>query len=69
MEHYKRFELINDSTALKFRTKKWIEVSDFSGFQCSSNKTIRFKTPMLRSDLCDYSYAYIVVKGRIAECC
>ena len=28
------------------------------------NKNIRFKTSMLRSDLCNYSDAYIVVKGR-----
>ena len=26
---------------------------------------IRFKPPKLRSDLCDYSDAYIVVKGDI----
>ena len=31
-----------------------------------SNKQTRFKTSMLRSDLCDYSDAYIVVKGTIA---
>ena len=29
------------------------------------SKQIRFKTPMLRSDLCDYSDAYIVVKGEV----
>ena len=29
------------------------------------NKEIRIKTSMLRSDLCDYSDAYIVVKGDI----
>ena len=29
------------------------------------NKEIRIKTSMLRSDLCDYSDAYIVVKGTI----
>ena len=28
-------------------------------------KNIRFKTSMLKSDLCNYSYAYIVVKERI----
>ena len=28
-------------------------------------KEIRIKTPMLRSDLCDFSDAYIVVKGDI----
>ena len=33
--------------------------------QYSFNKNIRFKTSMLRSDLCDYSDAYIVVKGTI----
>ena len=43
-------------------TKKWIEVNDLSGGQYSFNKNIRFKIPMLRSDLFDYSDAYIVVK-------
>ena len=31
----------------------------------SPNKQIRFKTAMLRSSLCDYSDAYILVKGNI----
>ena len=31
----------------------------------NANKEIRTKTPMLRSDLCDFSNAYIVVKGDI----
>ena len=31
----------------------------------NENKSIRFKTPMLRSDLCDYSDAYILVNGTI----
>ena len=31
----------------------------------SSNKNIRFKTPVIRSDLCDYSDVYIIVKGKI----
>ena len=43
-------------------TRKWIEVNDLSGGQSS---VIRFKTPMLRSGLSDYSDAYIVVKVRI----
>ena len=29
------------------------------------NKEIRIKTSMLRSDLCDFSDAYIIVKGTI----
>ena len=31
----------------------------------NKNKSIRFKTPILRSNLCDYSDAYILVKGTI----
>ena len=49
----------------RFITKKWIEVHDQSGGSCNINKQIRFKTSMLQSDLCDYSDAYIVVKGTI----
>ena len=46
-----------------FITKKWIEVHDQSGKTYSANKQIRFKTSMLRSDLCDFSGSYIAVKG------
>ena len=49
----------------KFVTKKWIEVYDQSGGNYSVNKEIRIKTSMLRSDLCDFSDAYIVVEGDI----
>ena len=49
----------------RFVTKKWIEVNEQSGRPYNTNKQIRFKTSMLRSDLCDYSDAYIVVKGII----
>ena len=49
----------------KFVTKKWIEVYDQSGGNYNVNKEIRIKTSMLRSDLCDYSDAYIIAKGTI----
>ena len=52
----------------RFITKKWAKVFDRSGSpddRYKPNKQIRFKTSMLRSDLCDYSHAYIVVKGDI----
>ena len=45
--------------------KKWVEVYDQSGGNYNVNKEIRIKTSMLRSDLCDFSDAYIVVKGNI----
>ena len=63
MEHYKIFKLLNDSTVSKFLTKKWIEVNKLLHAQYSVNKNIRFKTPMLRSDMWDHSDAYIIVKG------
>ena len=50
----------------KFITKKWIEVPDQSGETYNTNKQIRFKTSMLKFDLCDFSEAYIVVKGIVA---
>ena len=46
----------------KFVTKKWTEVYDQSEGNYNVNKEIRFKTLMLRSDLCNYSDACIVVK-------
>ena len=65
MRNYKISKLLNDSTVSKFVTKKWIEINDLSSDQYSVNKNIRFKASMLKSDLFDYSDAYIVAKGRI----
>ena len=48
----------------RFITKKWIEVQSQSGNTYNTSKPIRFKTSMLRSDLCDYSDAYVWVKGK-----
>ena len=55
----------DDKDLPRFVTKKWIEVYDQSGGNYNVNKEIRIKTAMLRSDLCDYSNANIVVKGFI----
>ena len=49
----------------KFRTKNWVEINDDIGGGNSPYKQIRFKLPMLRSILCDYSDAYILVNGNI----
>ena len=51
---------------LRFVTTKQTEVYDQSGGEnYNVNKEIRIKTPMLRSDLYDFSDAYIVVEGTI----
>ena len=47
----------------RFITKKWIEFHDQCGETYNTKKQIGFKTSMLRSDLCDFNDAYIVVKG------
>ena len=49
----------------KFRTKNWVEINDESRGMYNTNNQIRFKTSMLRTSLCDYSDAYILVKGTI----
>ena len=48
----------------KFVTREYVRVNGLSNMY-KENKSIRFKTPMLRSNLCDYSDAYILVKGTI----
>ena len=48
----------------KFRTRNWIEITDESRGNYA-NRDIKFKTTMLRSNLCDYPDSYILVKGTI----
>ena len=55
----------DDKDLPRFVTRKWIEVYDESEENFNVTNEIRTKTSMLRSDLCDYSDAYIVVKGTI----
>ena len=67
MEYQKITNLLGNTSGKvpRFITKKWIEVHDQSGETYNTNKQIRFKTSMLRSDLRDYSDAYIFAKGDI----
>ena len=48
----------------KFVTTEYVRVNSLSNTY-NENKSIRFETPMLRSDLCDYADAYILVNGTI----
>ena len=70
MEYQKITNLLDTTpdNVPRFITKKWIEVPDQSGSTedgYKPSKQIRFKTSMLRSDLCDSSDAYIVLKWTI----
>ena len=48
----------------KFVTREYVRVNSLSNTY-NENKSIRFKAPMLRSDLCDYPDADILVSGTI----
>ena len=49
----------------KFRKKNWVEINDESRGTYSVNRQINFKISMLRSSLCDYRDACILVKGNV----
>ena len=49
----------------KVRTKNWVQINDELSATCNVNSQIKFKTAMLKSSLCDYTDAYILVKGTI----
>ena len=67
MEYQKIANLIDETPnqPSKFRTKNWVEINDESRGAYNDNSQIKFKTTMLKSSLCDYSDAYILVKGTI----
>ena len=67
MEYQKIANLLNNETnqPYKFRTRNWVEINDDARGTYSFNKQIKFKTSTLRSSLCNYSDAYILVKGNI----
>ena len=68
MEYQKIANLIDDTLnqPSKFRTRNWVEINDESRGAYNVNSQIKFRTTMLKSSLCDYSDAYILVKGNIS---
>ena len=72
MEYQKIAYLLDNKVVLsasnqpsKFRTRNWVEINDESKESYNTGSDIKFKTTMLRSNLCDYADAYILVNGRI----
>ena len=67
MEYQKIANLLESTSdnLSKFRTRNWIEINDESRGNYA-NGDIKFKTTMLRSNLCDYADSYILVKEIIA---
>ena len=67
MQYQKITNLIDDTPnqPSKFTTKNWFEINDDARGTYSKDGQFRFKTSMLKSILCHYSDAYILVSGTI----
>ena len=65
MKNQKIVNLLDDTTnqPSKFRTRNWVEINDVESKERYDNSNIRFKTSVVRSNLCDYSDSYILAKG------
>ena len=63
MGYQKIMQLLHDTPnqPTKFRTKTWVEINNDSRGTYNTNSQTKFKTLMLRSSLCDYSDAYILL--------
>ena len=68
MEYQKLINFLDNTLnqPSKLRTKNWVEINDDSRGTYNTNSQIRFKTSMLKSSLCNYSDAYILVKGTVS---
>ena len=66
MEYQKIANLIESTSdnLSNFRIRNWVEINDESRGNYA-NSAIRFKTTMLRPNLCDYADSYMLVKGTI----
>ena len=56
-------DLLDDTTNPSFRIRNWVEINDESRGTYNVSNQIKFKTSVRRSNLCNYSDAYIYVKG------
>ena len=67
MEYQKIINLLDNisNQPSKFRAKNWFEINDKSRGAYNTHSQIKFKTTILKYILCEYSDAYILVKGKI----
>ena len=68
METIKVINLLNDSSndESEFVTKKWyVTDSQTTKDKYNQNNSIKFETETIKSSLCDYSDAFILVTGYI----
>ena len=65
MERQKILNLLNEANDSKFVTRKWNNVNDNSKSNYDATNEITYHTEVLKSNLCDYNDAYILVRGEI----
>ena len=58
-----------DNESSKFTTRKWYVINDQNntgyGEGNEDSRTVKFETRVIKSNLCDYSDAYVLVTGDI----
>ena len=62
MEHQKILHLLNDANDYKFTTRKWNIVNDHLNANYGIGNEIIYHAEVLKSNLCDYNDAYILVR-------
>ena len=65
MEHQKTLNLLNEASNSKSATKKWNTINDESNANYDAGTEIISYIEILRSNLCNYNDAYILVRGDI----
>ena len=65
IEYQKILNLLNEANDSKFVTRKWNIVNDLSNGNYNLGNEITYNTEVLKSNLCDYNDAYILVRGDI----
>ena len=61
MEYQKIINLLDDTInqPSKFRTRNWVQIN-YESQGIYNNNNIKFKASMIRSNLCGYSYEYMI---------
>ena len=62
MEHQKILNSLNEAGDSKFVTRKWNIISDQSNTNYDVGNRIIYDTEVLKSNLCDFNDAYILVR-------
>ena len=67
MKHQKILNSLNKAKDSKFVTRKWNIANDNSESNHQEGNEITYNTEVLKSNLCDYNNAYILLRGYITN--